>query len=156
MPEMDEARATLEENSKANEEILMTMYQEYQTKVQQYEQKQATWTPAIRETKAAELQQIEYRIQEFQQAVQQELQQLQNTLQAPIYEKAQNVVNELAKSKGIALVFEKTSLLYVDPAQGIDLTPEARKALNIPEGRTLETLQQELMAKAQAGQAQAQ
>ena len=48
MPEMDEARATLEENSKTNEEILMTMYQEYQTKVQQYEQKQSTWTPSVR------------------------------------------------------------------------------------------------------------
>jgi len=50
-------------------------------------------------------------------------------------------------------VFEKTSLLYIDPAQLYDLTPEARKALNIPEGRTLEQLQQELQAKAQAAQA---
>ena len=33
MPEMDEARATLEENSKTNEEIMMAMYEEYQTKV---------------------------------------------------------------------------------------------------------------------------
>jgi hypothetical protein len=34
----------------------------------------------------------------------------------------------------------------------IDLTAEARTALNIPEGRTLEQLQQELAAKAQAAQ----
>ena len=27
MPEMDEARATIEENTKTNEEILMTMYE---------------------------------------------------------------------------------------------------------------------------------
>jgi outer membrane protein len=154
MPEADSARVQTEAASLEAQETYQAMVEEYQSKGQQFQQKQATWTPAIRESKAAELQQIEYRIQEFQQAVQQDLQQLQNTLQAPIYEKAQNVVNELAKSKGIALVFEKTSLLYVDPAQGIDLTPEARKALNIPEGRTLETLQQELMAKAQAGQAQ--
>ena len=154
MPEADSARVETEAASLEAQETYQAMVEEYQSKGQQFQQKQATWTPAIRETKAAELQQIEYRIQEFQQAVQQELQQLQNTLQAPIYEKAQNIVNELAKSKGIALVFEKTSLLYVDPAQGIDLTPEARKALNIPEGRTLETLQQELMAKAQASQAQ--
>jgi outer membrane protein len=154
MPEADSARVQTEAASLEAQETYQAMVEEYQSKGQQFQQKQATWTPAIRESKAAELQQIEYRIQEFQQAVQQDLQQLQNTLQAPIYEKAQNVVNELAKSKGIALVFEKTSLLYVDPAQGIDLTPEARKALNIPEGRTLETLQQELMAKAQASQAQ--
>ena len=48
-------------------------------------------------------------------------------------------------------------MLYIDPAQGVNLTVEARAALNIPEGRTLETLQAELQAKALAAQeAQAQ
>ena len=39
MPEMDAARATMEENQKTNEEILMSMYQEYQTKMQDYQAK---------------------------------------------------------------------------------------------------------------------
>ena len=51
MPEMDQARATLEENQRTNEEILMAMYEEYQTKAQQIQQKASTWTPAIRESK---------------------------------------------------------------------------------------------------------
>ena len=152
MPEMDEARATLEENSKTNEEIMMAMYEEYQTKVQQYEQKSATWTAAVLEAKQREIMEIESRLQQTQQSLQQEIQQLQQSLQAPIMEKANKVVNDLAKAKGIAAVFEVSSLLYVDPAQMVDLTPEARKALNIAEGRTLETLQAEMMAKAQAAQ----
>ena len=45
-------------------------------------------------------------------------------------------------------------MLYIDAAQAVNLTPEARAALNIPEGRTLETLQAELQAKAQAAQGQ--
>ena len=154
MPEMDSARVQIDAASAEAQETYGAMVEEYQSKAQQFQQKQASWTPAIRESKAAELQQIEVRIQEFQQAIQQDLQQLQNSLQAPIYEKAQNAINELAKAKGVALVFEKSSLLYIDPAQGLDLTPEARKMLNIAEGRTLETLQQEMMAKAQAAQAQ--
>ena len=97
---------------------------------------------------------IQGRLEQTQQSLQMELQQLQNQLQAPIYEKAQKTVRDLAAAKGVALVFEKNSLLYVDPAQGVDLTGEARVALNIPEGRTLEQLQQELQAKAQAAQAQ--
>ena len=153
MPEMDSARVQIDAASMEAQETYQAMVEEFQTKYQQFEQKQASWTPAIRESKAAELQQIEGRIQEFQQAIQQDLQQVQNALQAPIYEKAQKTVRELASAKGVALVFEKNSLLYVDPAQGIDLTPEARKALNIPEGRTLETLQAELQARAQAAQA---
>ena len=154
MPEMDSARATMEENQKTNEEILMAMYEEYQTKAQQYQQKAESWTPAIRESKEKEIMEIQTRLEQTQQSLQQELQQLQQNLQAPIYEKAQNTVNELAKAKGIAVVFEKSSLLYLDPAQGTDLTPEAHKALGIAEGRTLETLQAELQAKAQAAQAQ--
>ena len=153
MPEMDEARATLDENSKTNEEILMTMYQEYQTKIQQYEQKQATWTQSVREIKEKEIMEIQARLEQTQQSLQQELQQLQQSLQAPVVEKATKVVNDLAKAKGIAAVFEKGSFIYVDPALLVDLTAEARTALNIPEGRTLETLQAELMAAAQAAQA---
>ena len=153
MPEMDAARATLEENSKTNEEILMSMYEEYQTKVQQYEQKASTWTQSVREIKEKEIMDIQARLEQTQQSLQQELQQLQQQLQAPVIEKATTTINELAKAKGIAAVFEKSSFIYVDPAQLVDLTADARAALNIPEGRTLETLQAEMMAKAQAAQA---
>ena len=153
MPEMDAAREQLATAEKEAQETYNAMVEEYQTKAQQYQQKAETWTATIRDSKAAELQQIEYRIQEFNQAISQELQQTQQTLQMPILEKAQNVVNELAKAKGVAYVVDRASLLYVDENQGINLTPEARVKLNIPEGRTLETLQAELQAKAQAAQA---
>ena len=152
MPEMDQARATLEENQKTNEEILMAMYEEYQTKMQQYEQKAATWTQSVREIKEKEIMEIQSRLEQTQQSLQQEMQQLQSSLQAPIYEKAQTTVQEIAKAQGLAFVFEESSLLYIDPAQGVNLTTEARKALNIPEGRTLEALQAELEAKAMAAQ----
>jgi outer membrane protein len=154
MPEMDQARATLEENQKTNEEILVAMYEEYQTKTQQYQQKAASWTPAIRESKEREIMDIQSRLEQTQQSLQQEMQQLQNSLQAPIYEKAQNVINALAKGKGVAAVFEKGTFLYLDPAQLVDLTPDARVALGIPEDRTIESLQAELEAKAQAAQMQ--
>ena len=153
MPEMDQARATLEENQKTNEEILMSMYQEYQKKMQEYEQKSATWTPAVREMKEKELRDIQARLEQTQQSFQQELQILTQQQQQPVYEAAQKVVRELAKAKGLAFVFDKNSLLYLDPAQGVDLTPEAREALKIPADRTLEKLEQEMQAKAQAAAA---
>ena len=154
MPEMDSARVQIDAASLEAQETYQAMVEEYQSKAQQYEAKQSSWTPAIAQSKANELQQIMARIQEFEQAIQQGLAQLQNALQAPVYEKAQNAINEIAKAKGIAAVFEKSSLLYIDPAQMVDLTPEARVKVGIPEGRTLETLQAELMAKAQTAQMQ--
>ena len=152
-PEMDAAREKLQAAELEAQETYNAMVEEYQTKMQQYQQKAETWTATIRESKAAELQQIEYRIQEFNQAISQELQQTQQSLQMPIVQKAQEVVNELAKAKGVAFVIDKANLLYIGEGQGVNLTPEARVKLNIPEGRTLETLQAELQAKAQAAQA---
>mgnify|MGYP003531716346 FL=1 len=68
---------------------------------------------------------------------------------APIQKKAVEAVNKLAKEGGYIYVFEQGSLLYFDASQSTDLTPAARKALNIPASRTLESLQQELQAQAQ-------
>ena len=154
MPEMDSARVQIDAASMEAQETYQAMVEEYQSKAQQYEQKQSTWTPAIAQSKANELQQIMTRIQEFEQAIQQDLGQLQNTLQAPIYEKAQKAIEQVAKSKGVAAVMEKSSLIYIDPTQMVDLTPEARVLVGIPEDRTLESLQAELQAKAQAAQMQ--
>ena len=152
MPEMDAAREQMETAELEAQETYAAMVEEYQTKAQQYQQKSESWTPTIRESKAAELQQIEMRIQEFNQAISQELQQTQQMLQMPILEKAQKVVDELAKAKGVAFVVDQAGFLYIDETQAVNLTPEARVKLGIPEGRTLETLQAELQAKAQAAQ----
>ena len=153
MPEMDAARAVIEENQRQHEETLMAMYEEYQTKMREYQQKSESWTTAIRETKEREIMDQQSRFEQTQQMFQQEIQELQQSKQGEVVEKAQKAVNELAASKGVSLVFDKSSLLYLDPAQGIDLTPEARTKLNIPADRTLETLQAELVAKAQAAAA---
>ena len=147
MPEADEARATLQAISKEADETLQSMYEEYQTKMNQYQQKQATWTPAIKESKEKELMEIQNRLQESQQTFQQEIQQKQNELMAPIYEKAQNTIKELAKGQALTAVFDASSALYFDEATTVDLTPAARKALNIAEGRTLQSLQEEIQAQ---------
>ena len=152
MPEMDSARVQIDAASKETQETYQSMIMEYNSKAQEFEQKQATWTPAVRESKARELSDIESRIRTFEQSSQQDLTQLQNTLMAPIYQKAQEKINELAKAQGVIYVFDSSQLLYFDAAQSTDLTPAARTALGIPEGRTLESLQAELQAQYQAQQ----
>ena len=117
-----------------------------------YEAKAATWSDSIRSSKEKELTDIQTRIQEFSQSVDLELQQQQQSLMAPIYEKARNVVSQLAKEGSYVYVFDINSVLYYDAAQSTDLTPAARTAMNIPEGRTLETLQAELQAQAEQAQ----
>jgi len=152
MPEMDEARAAMASSSKEAQDTYQAMVDEFNTKYQQYQQKASTWTTTIRESKEKELTEIQQRIQEFGQSIEVELQQQQQTLMAPIYQKAQETVSKLAKEGGYIYVFEQAAALYIDPAQSTDLTPAARKILNIAEGRTLESLQAELQAQAEAAQ----
>ena len=130
MPEADSAMVQLEAANNEAQETYNSMVSEFQSKYDQFEQKQASWTPAVRESKQKELMDIQTRVQEFQQAIQQDMSQLQNTLMAPIYQKAQEVVTNLAKEKGVIYVYDSSTLLYVDDAQSIDLTPEARTALH--------------------------
>ncbi|MBE6252615.1 MAG: OmpH family outer membrane protein [Bacteroidales bacterium] len=154
-PEMDAAREAIAASQKEAEETYSAMVEEYQGKLTQYQQKQATWTAAIRESKERELMEIQNRIQEFQQSISQELQQQQNQLTAPIQEKVTKAITDIAKAKGLTAVFDLSQALYLDETKVIDLTPDARKALNIPADRTIESLQAELQAQAEAAQAPA-
>ena len=150
MPEMDAARETMNASQKEASDTYQAMVDEFQTKYQQYQQKASTWTQAIRESKEKELTEINQRIEEFNQSIQQELAQQQQELLAPIQQKAQEAVQKLAKEGGYIYVMDVSTFLYVDENQSVDLTPAARRALGIPESRTLESLQAELAAQQQA------
>ena len=156
-PEADAAREQINAMQNEAQETFSSMVEEYQTKANQYQQKSATWTAAIKDAKEKELVDIQNRIQEFQQTISQELQQKQAELMNPIMEKAQKAVQDLAKAlakaQGIVAVFDMGTALYFDESAVVDLTPAARKSLGIKDGRTLEQLQQELQAQAQAAQA---
>ena len=143
------AQKTLLASQKEAQDTYQSMVDEFNTKYSEYQQKASTWTATILETKQAELSRIQQSIQEFQQNIQVELQQQESDLINPIQQKAIETVQKLAKDGGYVYVFEIGSLLYVNEAQSTDLTPAARKALGIPEGRTIEDLQAALQALAE-------
>ncbi|MCR5840784.1 MAG: OmpH family outer membrane protein [Bacteroidales bacterium] len=151
-PEMDKARETMNAASQEAQETFNDMQTEFNTKLQTYQSKGSTWTAATRESKEKELTEIQQRIQEFSQTVQAELQAQQEQLMQPIYQKVNETIQDLAKKGGYIYVFDTQAVLYVDPAQSIDLTPDARKAMNIPADRTLEALAAELQAQQAAAQ----
>ena len=151
-PEMDKARETLNAAQQEAQETFNDMQTEFNTKLQTYQSKGSTWTAATRESKEKELTEIQQRIQEFSQTVQAELQAQQEQLMQPIYQKVNETIQDLAKKGGYIYVFDTQAVLYVDPAQSIDLTPDARKAMNIPADRTLEALAAELQAQQAAAQ----
>ena len=152
-PDADKARETMTAASNEAQETFNDMQTEFNTKLQTYQSKGSTWTAAVRESKEKELTEIQQRLQEFSQSVQAELQQQEQQLMQPIYEKVNKVIQDLAKKGGYIYVFDANNVLYLDPAQSHDLTPEGRKAMNIAADRTLEALAAELQAQPQAAAA---
>ena len=149
MPEADAARAQMQTAQKEANDTYQSMVDEANAKYNEYQQKQSTWTPAIKESKEKELGEIQNRIQEFQQSISMELQQQNQQLMEPIQKKALEAVEKLAKAGGYTMVFDPGQFIYFDKSQCKDLTADARKALNIPAGRTLEDLQKEIQAQQQ-------
>ena len=147
--EADAARAQLSAAQKEAQQTDQSMIQEFQTKAQQYQQKASTWTQAIRESKEKEINDVQQRIMEFEQSIQQELSAKQNELMAPIVQKAQETVTKIAKQGGYIYVFDMGTALYIDETQSTNITREARRALNISDDKTLEALAAQQQAQAQ-------
>ena len=63
LPAMDTVRTQLESAQKETYETYQAMIEEYQTKATTFQQKQASWGTAIRESKQKELTEIGNRIQ---------------------------------------------------------------------------------------------
>lgn len=148
-PEADGVRAQMEEVIKVNNDVLTEMRSEYETKLAQYNKNKSVWSQTILASKETELGQLEERISTTYQQMQGELQQKQVQLMEPVQKKVRDAVTSLAKAGGFVYVFDSSSFVYIDETKAADLTPKARLALNIPEGRTLETLQQEIQSKLQ-------
>lgn len=140
MPERDSALIKLENYAKELDETMQGMQQEFQTKYQTYQQKNATWTAAILEAKTKELQEMQERLQMFQQNAQQEMGQLQQSLFAPIAQKANAAIEKVGKEGGYIYIFDMSlgAIIYKG-GESVDILPLAKKELGIPADKTTPT-----------------
>ncbi|HBZ35097.1 MAG TPA: OmpH family outer membrane protein [Bacteroidales bacterium] len=134
MPERDSALVKLDKLSKELQENIEAIQNEFQTKYATYQQKQATWTAALLETKQRELEDLQNRFQQLQQTAPQDFQAEQQKLLTPVYQKANETIKALGKENGCSFVFDLATgaFPYFDESQSIDLLPLARKKLGIP------------------------
>lgn len=103
---------------------------EYNRKDSMANGKDSSKTPlATRNIMRQELEGYAYQIQNWQSISQQQLQGKQNQLLEPIYRKAVNAINAVAKESGYGYVYTKEALLVAPPAD--DLLPLVAKKLNI-------------------------
>ena len=141
MSERDSAYVKLQAFQNELVETLEGMEVEYNNKVNEYQRKSNDWLPAVLETKQRELQELGQRMQQFQQNAQQEMAQMQQTLMAPVFDKAQNALTKIAKANGLTYIFDLSagSVIYYDDAVSLDLLPLAKKELGIPADKVAPT-----------------
>ncbi|MGD9928953.1 MAG: OmpH family outer membrane protein [Mangrovibacterium sp.] len=130
MPETITAQKSLEEQAKGLEEQLASMQQEFQTKLAEYTEKSEGMTDIVRESKEEDLQNLQQRIQSFNSTASQKLQQKQGELMQPIFNKANETIEVVAKEQGVIYVFDSNAVLYKSNAS-IDLLPLVKAKLGI-------------------------
>ena len=130
MPETRAMGEKLDSVQTDYENQLANMQEEFNKKVTEFQQQQATMSPTIREYRQQELASMEQRMQTFYQTVQKDLQAKQVEYLQPIQTKLLEAINKVAAAQGCTYVLDKASMLYVAP-DAIDLTAAVRQELGI-------------------------
>lgn len=123
MPETKTATEAAQNYLKGLEQELVAMQTEFESKYKEYEEKVATMSDLIKQSKQADLQQLQNRIQDFQRQAEFDYKKKQAELTTPIVEKAKKGIETVAKEMGYKYVLdtsiERTSVLYSEASDDI-------------------------------------
>ena len=131
MTEFKEAQTQIEALAKDLQAQAETIQVEMNNKLQEYQKGAETMTDAVRQLKEKELNDMNTRLQEFNQVAQQELQKKEQELMEPIIKKANEAISEVAKAGGYTVIMESGSMVYFDEANVKDISPEVKAKLGI-------------------------
>ncbi|HEC42019.1 MAG TPA: OmpH family outer membrane protein [Bacteroides sp.] len=106
MPESDSAQTKIQKLGEDYQQQVEEMRVEMNKKYDDYINNQETWTDLIKQTKEADLQDMQQRVGQFEQMAQQDLQTQQQEMMRPILEKANNAVKEVAQENGFIYIFD--------------------------------------------------
>lgn len=130
MPEINEIKLKLDTLQGTYENHLANMQEEFNKKVTEFQQQQATMTDGIKQYRQQELAEMEQRIQQFYQTVQQELQAKQAELMLPVQQRLLDAIKKVATAKNCAYVMDSTAMLYASP-DALNLTAAVKAELGI-------------------------
>ena len=132
MPERTTALASLEKEAGELEDMLMTMQEELQTMFTSYTEKRDSMSSLVRQAKEEDIQMKQQRIETFRAQADQQLQQKQQEMMAPIFEKADKTIAEVAKENNLIYVFDVSSrVVLYQSTQSIDVLPLVKKKMGI-------------------------
>ena len=132
MPESDSARKKLEKIAQEHELALEEMSVEFNKKLDTYSRNMDTYSDLVRASKEAELEDLQKRIQTFQQTAEQDISQKRRELFQPIQEKALKAVEDVAAENGYTYILDSGvgAIVYSSP-EANDITPLVKEELGL-------------------------
>ncbi len=131
MPETKVADSTLQKFGASLESQLKTMTAEYQNKVGDYRASEPTMAEPIKEAKAKEINDLEQRIQDFQDSAQQSLQKKKEEIYSPIIKKAEDAIKGIAKEKAYSYIFDTSVGVVLYAQDSDDIMPLVKTKLGL-------------------------
>lgn len=132
MPEWSAAQKKLEDKQAEVEKELTNMKEQLQSKLAEYSKNSKTYSDVIRTSKEQELQELDQRIQRFQQIAVENLDKTQKELMNPILEKAMNAIKAVGKENGFSYIFDMNGGGILYAAENTeDILPLVKKKLGI-------------------------
>jgi outer membrane protein len=129
MPEARKADSLLAKYKKDLADQYKTMTDELTAKYAAYQKDAATMSDAVKEVKEKELNDMQNRIQDFQQGADEKIGKKNQELFKPIFDKAQAAIKTVGTEGGYDYIFEGGQLLYAKDAENI--LPQVKAKLGI-------------------------
>ena len=130
MPEVAQVRLKMDTIQTQYENQLASMNEEIQKKAQDYQAQEATMADAVKQIRQQELQEMNQRIQLFYQTAEQDIQQKQKELLAPVHEKMAKAIKTVGERDGYTYIFDSQAMVHIGD-DAIDVTPLVKKELGI-------------------------
>ena len=132
MPEMTAAQKTLQDKQAEVEKELTNMKEQFTTKLNDYSQNAKNYSDVIRASKEQYLQDLQQRIQRFQEIALDNLEKTQKELMQPIMDKALNAIKEVGKENGFSYIYDMSAGIILFAADNTeDVLPLVKKKLGL-------------------------
>jgi outer membrane protein len=131
MPGIDSVKIKLQGYQKTLTDQMDAMKSEFENKYMDYQSQSATMSDLIKQTKEKELQDLQGRIDAFQQKAQTDLQAKQAELVQPFIDKAKVAVKEVAKENKYTYILNSIEDVVLYSETSDDIMPLVKKKLGI-------------------------
>ena len=137
MPQFRTVQDQLQKEYETSQKDLQTLAADYQDKLDKYQKQQALLSPERRQEREKELTDLQGQLQQNAQQKEQGLAKRQEEMLAPIYERVQKAIDEVAAARGLDLVIRsqvaggQPVILYRNEKSIVDITEDVARKLGL-------------------------